>query len=138
MPTPQIDLGRLLRMRGMVIGASQVEATRDAGIALVRAYAGLREELLRILEPETLRELHDEFERLFPPMAEPLPWHPMRGVIATAELAAASSEAKVNLQKIQGWIQGLIDELTLDQKMRMEAEETAKLASRVKPGFRNE
>jgi hypothetical protein len=138
MATPQLDLGRLLRVRGMVTGASQVEATHDASIALVRSYTGLRAELLRILEPETLGDLHDEFERLFPEMDEPLPWHTLRGQQGLVELAAAASEARINLQKLQGWIQGLIDELTLDQRMRMEAEEAAKLANKVRPGFRSE
>jgi hypothetical protein len=135
MSANQPDLGRLLRVRAMVIGAAQVEATEGAALALVRAYAGLREEMLHVLESEALGPLRDEFERLFTTMEEPEPFHPYRGAVGHAELASAASEAQVNLLKIQGWIQGLVDELTLEQRLRLEAEEKAKLESKFKPGF---
>jgi hypothetical protein len=133
MSTPQLALGKLLRVRGMVIAAAQVEATHFAAGALARAYVGMRGELLAALQPNSLSELRDEFERLFEPLEIPEPFN--RFVGNAEQLAQVAVEAQLSLRRLEGWIQGLIDELTLDQKMRMEAEETAKLASKIKPGF---
>jgi hypothetical protein len=69
--TQNLDLGRLLRMQAMVTQAAQVEATYQAGGALARAYLSLREEMLRILEPDALADLREECLRLFPVIDEP-------------------------------------------------------------------
>ena len=70
MATSPLDLGKLLRLDEMVTQASQTEAVRDSAAALVHAYMGLRTEMLGLLEPEELRELREEFERLFQPLDE--------------------------------------------------------------------
>ena len=55
--TPDLDLGKLLRVRAMVIGAAQVQATHEAGSALVRAYLGLRDEIDLALQSDSLADL---------------------------------------------------------------------------------
>lgn len=130
----RFELGKLLRMRNMVTAAAQVEATHDSARALVRAYLGLRDEMLVVLEGESLDDLREEFERLFSPIEEPREVNVAIHHTITAA-AALAAEAQVGLRRMEGWIQGLIDEQTLEQRLRMEAEEKAKLESKRPTGF---
>jgi hypothetical protein len=41
----------------------------------------------------------------------------------------------MGLRKLQGWIQGLIDELTLSERLRLDAEAKAALANKPATGF---
>jgi hypothetical protein len=50
-------------------------------------------------------------------------------------LASAAEEAQMRLRLIGGWIQGLINELTLAERMRLEAEASAKFAAKPATGF---
>jgi hypothetical protein len=123
-------------MQAMVTEAAQTEATYHAGIALVRAYMGLRNEMSLILEGEGLESLREESDRLFPSLPEPEPFKiGFDPINSQAKLLAAANEALINLRQLGGWIQGLINELTLEQRMRLDAEERAKLQSRPATGF---
>jgi hypothetical protein len=134
-PTGHLDLGRLLRMQAMVTQAAQIEVTYQSGKALARAYLSLRDEMLRILEDESLAGLRAECERLFPVIEDPPPFHPGMLQSTAAELSEAANEAQLGLRKLQGWIQGLIDELTLEQRLRFEAEARAAQGVRPPTGF---
>jgi hypothetical protein len=134
-PTQSLDLGRLLRMQAMVMQAAQTEATYQAGGALVLAYLRLRAELLKILEPEPLAELREEFARIAPHMEFAPPFSPLLAAETSAKLADAAHQAQTNLRVLQGWVQGLIDELTLEQRLRLEAEAKAAQANRPPTGF---
>ena len=131
----RLDLGRLLRMQAMVTRAAQVEATYQAGQALVRAYLSPRDEMLKILEPDALAELRAECQRLFPDIEDPGGFSTTLPRVTSARLAAAAHEAQLKLRTLQGWIQGLIDELTFEQRLRVEAEAKAAQASRPPLGF---
>ena len=113
--TQSLDLGRLLRMQAMVREAAQVEATYQAGGALTRAYLSLRSEMLLILEAPELAGLRSECERLFPLIEDPPRYAPALADETSARLAEAASEALIGLRRLQGWIQGLIDELTFHE-----------------------
>jgi len=126
MPAHQFDLGRLLRVRAMVT-AAQVEATDKAGLALVRAYTGLVAEMNLVLSEGT-EELREEFARIFTPIQEPAP-------LNARMMAVQATEAFVKLRQIGGWIQGLIDELTLDERLRLEAEAKVKAENQPPTGF---
>ena len=119
----------------MVMEAAQVEATYQAGEALASAYLGLREEMQRVVEDAGLANLRVEFDRLFPTVDAPPSYSPALPESTEAKLAAAANEAQLGLAKLHGWIQGLIDEQTLDERMRMDAEEKAKLEGRPRTGF---
>src|SRR5579859_2078572 len=135
-PTSELSLGRLLRMQAMVTQAAQVEAGRDSAAALVHAYSALRTEMLDVLDRDSLAELRGEFDRLFPEMEEPPPFNPNFDPVSShAKLAAAASQAQMGLRRLQGWIQGLIDEMTLSERMKLEAEARVKLENKPKPGF---
>jgi hypothetical protein len=136
--TQALDLGRLLRMQAMVTQAAQVEATYQAGGALARAYLSLREEMLRVLEPDALVELRKECERLFPVIEEPPDYSHTLPRSTAAKLSTAANEAQLGLRKLQGWIQGLIDELTYEDRLRVEAEVRAAQASKPPMGFRQQ
>ena len=126
---PMLDLGRLLRVQAMVTEVAQTTATFRASNALVRAYLRLREEIIGALaEAEGLEELRAEAERLFPILDEASRNNQGR-------MEEATAAALINIRQIGGWVQGLIDEQTLERRMRMEAEERAKLAARSAPGF---
>ncbi len=132
---PNLDLGKLLRMQEMVTRAAQTEAVRDSAAALVHAYSGLRGEMLGVLAPDELRELREEFERLFQPLEEPEPFNLRFGESSHVRLASAAEEAQMLLRMVGGWVQGLINELTLEQKIRLEAEAKARLESKLSTGF---
>src|SRR5688572_18650300 len=100
----------------MVNAAAQTEVARDSAAALVRAYMGLRGELLTSLESDETRELREEFERLFVPLEEPEPFETGHGERdRAARLAAAAADGRTRLGQLGGWIQGLIDELTFQE-----------------------
>jgi hypothetical protein len=122
-----LEIGRLLRIHAMLTEAAQTEATKRSVIALVRAYNSLRSEMLNALAGDDLAELRQECERLFVELTEPpmIDW--MREETA--------NEALLNLRKLAGWIQGLIDEQTLETRLRMEAEERVKKERRPPTGF---
>jgi hypothetical protein len=134
-PTQELDLGRLLRMQAMVTSAAQAEATYKAGNALVKAYLSLRGEMLRILESDALADLRIEFSRLFPTIEYAPPYSPAFGPTTSARLAEVAHDAQISLRSLQGWIQGLIDELTLEQRLRLDAEARAALAAKPPTGF---
>src|SRR5687768_10927406 len=116
---PAWDLGKLLRMHGMVSRAAKMETAFQAGGALARAYLGLRDEMLLVLSGA----LREEFERLFPEMEVPEPHNPVFDVhVSGTRLTEAAMEAQLHLRRLEGWIQGLIDEMTLEQRLRMDAE----------------
>src|SRR5437870_718974 len=100
---PQLDLGKLLRVRSMVSAAAQMEATYQAGGALVRAYRGLREEMLLVLEPEALSSLREEFTRLFPDMEVPRPHLVADQHRSAARLSESAAEAQLSLRRLEGW-----------------------------------
>jgi LmbE family N-acetylglucosaminyl deacetylase len=132
------NLGKLFRMHGMVSRAALMETASQAGGALARAYLGLRDEMLLSLDTEELTPLREEFERLFPVMEVPEPHDPHWDVQRSGtRLMEAAMEAQLHLRRLEGWIQGLIDEMTLEQRLRlrMDAEEKAKAERKLKPGF---
>jgi hypothetical protein len=120
-----LNLGWLLRMQAMVEESAQVEATYQAAAALVEAYMGLRGEMQRVLGNLGLSDLSAEFDRLFLPIGPPPEYSPAVPSLTGPRLLKAASAAQLNLRKLQGWIQGLINELTLEQRLRMEAEAAA-------------
>src|SRR5579875_381755 len=129
-----LDTGRLLRLRAMVTAAAQTEATHLAAKALVNAYRSLCGEMLFVLEGDELAGLNGEFRRLFPPLPEP-PQVFTAVPDTVAQVAAVAAEAQMGLRRMEGWIQGLIDEQTLELRLRLEAEEKAKLEAKPKTGF---
>jgi len=130
-----LDLGKLLRVDEMVTQAAQVEAVRDSAGALVHAYTGLRAEILTLLEDKPLRELREEFERLFQPLDEPARFSPALPLESQVRLASAAEEALMRIRLVGGWVKGLIRELTLAETMRLEAEAKARLAAKPQTGF---
>jgi len=98
----RLDLGRLLRMQAMVTRAAQVEATYQAGQALVRAYLSPRDEMLKILEPDALAELRAECQRLFPDIEDPGGFSTTLPRVTSARLAAAAHEAATQAQNASG------------------------------------
>jgi hypothetical protein len=136
MPDNALDLGRLLRVQAMVTEVAQTQATHQAGIALVKAYNSLRGEITLIVAGEELASLREECSRLFPHMDYPNVSARMSAGERIANLDTAASEALLNLRKLGGWIQGLINERTLDQRLRLAAEEQAKLEAKPGMGFK--
>src|SRR5262245_4048774 len=123
-------------MQAMVTQAAQVEATSEAGGALTRAYLRLRGEMLRILASDGLEGLREEFTALFPTIEEPPDHRQQLPKSTSAQLSAAAAyEAQMGLRKLQGWIEGLIHELTYKDRLRVEAEVRAAQAGKPRTGF---
>jgi hypothetical protein len=130
-----LGVGKLLRLQGMVTAAASTEAARDSAAALVHAYNGLQDELRASLESDETMDLAEEFDRLFPPLAEPGEFSPVLAVESHARLAAAAEEGRTRLVQMGGWIQGLIEEITLQERMRLEAEAKAREQAKPRTGF---
>lgn|SRR5262249_41488707 len=118
----------------MVTQAAQMEATAAAASALVNAYNRLIDEIIQIFEGDDLKALHDECRRLFPPIEEEVPWD-AGSFGGQARAAVLAAEAQMGLRKLQGWVQGLIDEQTLSERLRLEAEAKARLETKPPTGF---
>jgi hypothetical protein len=80
-------------------------------------------------------DLEAEFVDLFPILATPPSYDPALERDTIPPLGKAVADALLNLRVLGWWIQGLVDELTLDKRLRMEAEEKAKLAAKPPTGF---
>jgi hypothetical protein len=130
-----VNIGRLLRVQAMVTEVAQTEATYKAAGALVRAYLSLRAEVILIMAAEELSDLRGEAMRLFPEIGEPAPFTSAGQPQSHEVLETAATEALSRLRQLGGWIQGLINELTLDQRLRLEAEAKAKLEAHPGTGF---
>ena len=111
--------------------ATAIEADGASAPALTESYMRLREQVGNVLAGD----LSDEFNATFPsidlvqPPTSPQP-HATAAWRVTAEPAAR--RARALLGQLAGWIDGLIEEQTLERRIRMEAEE---LAKRQRPGF---
>jgi hypothetical protein len=128
---PPLDLGKLLRLRATVMKAAQVDATYEVGRALIQTYLRLRGEVMGILGSDDLADLRAECERLFPVYQEPPAVDPTTGdPIPPIAFASIAREAGLLLTTLEGWIQGLIEQLTFEQRMRIEAEAKAAHESR--------
>ena len=134
---PSLDLGKLLRLRGMVTAAALTEAAQHSAAALVRAYNGLVDELNAALAGNEAQDLRDEFRRLFPHIQDPGVYDPIAYEAASrrAKLESAAAEARTRLSQLGGWIQGLVDELTFDQRLQLQAEADARERAKPQVGF---
>lgn len=83
------------------------EVTHKAVLALVAAYNGLRSEMLSLLQSS---ELEAEFAALFKPLDE-----------STSGLDVTAATALLKLKMMGGWINGLIEGETFEQRMRADA-----------------
>src|SRR5262249_39330113 len=119
----------------MINAAAQTQAGRDSAAALVRAYMGMRTELIDSLESDQTMELSEEFQRLFPPLDEPESFSPAVSDESDARLRAVAEEGRTRLAQLSGWIQGFIDEVTFQQRMRFEGEAMAREQAKPGTGF---
>jgi hypothetical protein len=134
----ELDLGQLLRLRGMIeSAATSVTADGDGAPALTESYARLRGLARDFVEAPDLNI--DEFDPAFPEMdvvefAEHE--HPRRLMARNTTYAPQAKRAQALLGQLGGWVSGLIDEITLEQRLRFEAQERVKQERRQPPGFR--
>jgi hypothetical protein len=95
-----------------MLSAAQVEPTAEAG----RASAGPKQ----------------DHERVFPPLEEP------DDHLNARRSAQGAAKSSAGIRLLGGWVLGLIDELTMDQWMRMQAEDTAKIGTKAPTAFRGQ
>ena len=104
-------------------------ATRPLSSIAVGAFAEstnhLWLEVVNVLRQDA--ELRDEFLRLFPDQLETEP--------DPDEEQGLLGVARFRCGQIGAWIAGLVEFRTLEQRIRAEAEETARLRARQPPGF---
>jgi hypothetical protein len=108
-----MDVGFLLRMKGVVEAAAAVPPSGRAGQGHAEAYPRVRELIAEAVDDDTLRA---EMDRLFPADLSTAgrPWN------------AQGDEAVVLMNLLAGWLGGLVEEAVLGQRIRAEAEERAK------------
>ncbi len=123
-----LDIGRLLRLKNMVdTAATSVEPNAGSARALTDSYVRLREEVREMIADS---ELKHEFHRVFPGIAiQEAPNPSLAGGLALeddARLNAEAQRARALLGQLAGWVQGLIDEQTLEKRLQLEAEAKAR------------
>lgn len=130
------DLGRLLRLQGMIESAAKAnEPTVMGAPALTEAYKRVRAQVADLVEGTDLEE---EFQRSFPtvPAIPSPPDTPRPRDLArhanTAEVEGR--KAQTLLGQMQGWIGGIVREMTMEEQMRLDAEAKAK-AAKEPPGY---
>jgi hypothetical protein len=119
----------MLRLKKMAEAAAATEPSRNSANALRESYGRLRAQVAELLQgsPEGT-----EFERVFPepPSAggdQRGGFGPAAASAATASRIDAAERFALLLRQMGGWLDGLIDEATFDQRMLYEAEASAKL-----------
>lgn len=121
------DLGRLLRLRSAIEGAAGAEKVEPADApSLTGGYNRLRGQVQELVAGG---ELEAEFNSMFPEVAEfqggsgPGP----RGLIDWhTKATTAGVGAKRLLEQLGGWVDGLIQEQTLSERIQAEAAERVK------------
>ena len=133
-PSVGISLGQLLRLKGMTEAAGTAVAADGASApALTESYIRLRDQIANLLQGD----FADEFDAAFPVVEEvrqPMD-HPRAAARAAIIHEAAARRARTLLGQLAGWLDGLIAEATLEQRLRFEAEERVKAERRQPPGF---
>jgi len=135
----ELDLGELLRLRGMLESAATGPADGDGAPALTESYTRLRGLVRDYVEAHGLNI--DEFDPAFPEIdlvEFPEHQHPRDFAARTMAHTPQAKRAQALLGQLAGWVSGLIDELTLDKRLRLEAEERVKQERRQPPGFRSD
>ena len=124
----ELDLGRLLRLKGMIeSAASTVDPAVASAPALTESYSRMRAQVFELVNGS---ELSNEFSAAFPkmnPVSTPSgSGHPSNMVrqIRTAE--AEAQKARTLLGQLAGWLTGLIEEQTLTARIKAEAAERIK------------
>ena len=113
-----LDLGQLLRLRGMIdSAATSVEPDGDGASALTQSYLRLRGLVSDLVEESSATR--DEFDSAFPkidPVKIEGRQHPREIAMRSMRYAPQAREAKALLGQLAGWVSGLIDELEHEQR----------------------
>lgn len=121
------DIGRLLRLKSSIAAAAQGSKVEPADApSLTSGYRRMRGQVVELISGG---ELEAEFNEMFPEIPEfqgasgPGP----RGLIDWhTEATTAGINAKRLLEQLSGWIEGLIEEQTLAERIQAEAAERVK------------
>lgn len=121
------DVGRLLRLKGSITTAAQGDKIEPADApSLTSGYRRMRAQVAELVDGG---ELEAEFNEMFPEIPEfqgssgPGP----RGLIDWhTEATTAGTNARRLLEQLGGWIEGLIEEQTLAERIQAEAAERVK------------
>ena len=115
-----LNIGQLLRLRGMIESAStSVEATGDGATALTESYVRLRDRVRAVME-DSSGDLA-EFDAAFPEI-ETVELedheHPREMAMRGMKYAPHAKRAQALLGQLAGWVTGLIQELEYEQRSR--------------------
>lgn len=128
------DLGHLLRLRETIRSAAG-DGTAD-GIAapgLTASYMRLRAEVVVLVADSPLAE---EFSRTFPDVdIIEVKAGPAAAQRLALSAAHSAQEAQGLLRQLAGWIEGLVAEQTLQERIRAEAVERVRLDTKPATGF---
>lgn len=115
----------------MAEAAAATTVTRDAAHALHESYRRLRDQVSGLLAADEARLA--EFTAAFPELSPNLPQAsaagggPHAAMVVASTRTAMAEHAALLLRQLGGWLEGLVQEATFEQRMRLEAEATAKL-----------
>lgn len=127
------DLGRLLRLKGAIDSMSGGGKPEPADASsLTEGYRRMREQVAEMVAGA---EVESEFEAMFPTLEAFIETSPTggQGLIEWHHRAtSAATRAQGLLNQLGGWLEGLIAEQTMPERIQAEAAERVK---REQPGF---
>jgi len=119
-----MDMGQLLRLRGMIeSAATSVEATGDGAAALTESYVRLRSRVRAAME-DSSGDLA-EFDAAFPEIEivdVKDQEHPREMAMRGMKYAPHAKRAQALLGQLAGWVSGLIQELEYEQRSRHDSD----------------
>lgn len=131
-----LDLGRLLRAKNMIgSAAAAVPADASSARALTESYERLRRAIRELVDGEGLEE---EFDQLFPEIEiadAPSAVTTRSSLQRSVQLEGEARRATALLQQLSGWLDGMIQEQTLEQQIQANAEAYARQQNRPPTGF---
>jgi hypothetical protein len=134
-----LELGPLLRLKAMTDeAASSLEPESASAPAFTEAYNRLRAAVRELVDKTPIE---GEFLNFFPEIEQvsvSLSQHPREAVREMVRFESAAKQARLLLGQLAGWVDGLIQEQTLERRLRLEAEERVKQERKQAPGFRPE
>jgi hypothetical protein len=117
-PVP-IDLGQLLRLRGMITSsaAAVTNPNGDSAAALTQSYVRLRARVRELMTSSSATL--SEFDAVFPEIEViemSSDTYPRQAALRSMQYAPQAKQAQVLLGQFAGWVTGLIDELEYEQR----------------------
>jgi hypothetical protein len=123
-----------LRLKSTLDAAATLEPDDGAAAGLTESYNRLRQQALAVVDSAGLPL--DEFESLFPVIeVERMPTSLDAAAWQSAKFESAAKRANLLLRQMAGWFDGVVQTLTLERRLELEAKERVAREAKPPTGF---